>query len=702
MKDIGITANAEKAMFTPYGGGLVRSRSPRTLKPNRILQCANFEERYGEQGYGGIMGYEAFDGRAAPSAATYSVLPFTTGSAQINAGDTLTGAACGGLCVLVNLTSGSWAGGDAAGTIIVAAITGNWAAAGVIQVGGITKAIASAAAEAGSLAQGAANNQAWLTATRNLVRSFIQAVPGSGPVLGVGVYKTVVYAVRNNVAGTAAAIYQSSVNGWVLVSTGFIPGGAWKFITANFSANTTTIALFGVDGRNRLIKWDGATLTRTAPIYGSEALSTSNLAIGIGARAFVHSGTTRNYAVGDLLTAWSTADASNSMSGNVTAYNSGTSTVTINVTSITGAGTFASWELGQSDFRDKPFLLAEHRNYMMLAYPLGFLQTSNLGDPSTYTTTAANFGFGQELTGIKSFKGAYLGVFCRSKIEFLSGASSTDWSKQPYSTELGALVNTVADNGSNALFVSTGGVVNLQAVQATGYFAPSDLTRDFRDYLMSRINSIVGARLVGASNQYRIYFNDQTMLRLTMMTGDSQAVADSTSITRQKYLHVPTCFTKGVMANNTEGLFFGTADGFVMQEDVGSSFNGAAIDYFFLTTFNHYKSPDNNKRFSQIDFDITSPDPLTLSFRQLFDYDDGVWPHGGDIAASTQGTGGQFDISQFDTFLFDLPIHTQAVTPVQGIGRSMALLVGLSSDYVRPFVVHGQNTKFTVLGSSRP
>ncbi len=693
-----ISRTAERVKFTPYGGGLIASRSPRTIKPNRILQCLNFEEVYGSDGYTAIQGYERFDGQSAPSDAVYYVLSFATGTAAISAGDAITGSGASATVVQVNLTSGSWAGGDAAGTLIVMLVTGDWVAGGAIQVAAVTRALATDVLERGSIAQAA--DQEYMTATRDALRALIQKVPGSGSVLGVAVYREAIYAVRNTTDGASATWWKSSAASWTSVQTGLIPGGAWKFVVANFSGASTTLALFGVDGKNRLSKWDGTTFSRAAPIYGSEAVSTASVTIALGAKTIAFLPTARDWQVGDQLTWWSQADASQSMTGTVTAYAGGTS-VDILITSITGAGTYALWEVGRTDLRDKPYLLCEHKDHMALAYPLGQLQLSNLGDPMTYTTTAALFGFGAELTGLLSLKGSVLAVFCRSKIEMISGSTSVDWEKSKHATSVGAIMGTAVDNTGNGLFLHDSGVSSLQAVQAFGNFASADLTRDFKSFITSRIASVVGARIVPGSNQYRLYFDDGNVIRLTM-GGVDGVTADDTSITRQLYEVAPVCFGDGVLSDGSTALFFGTADGYVMQEDKGTSFDGAEIDYVLMTAFNHYGLPDNNKRFTELEFDIDSPDAIDINFRQLFDYDDGNFVHGTDIVASTLGTGGLFDVAAFDTFRFDLPIHSKAPVSCGGIGRSMALLIVVTSDFARPFSLRGSNAKFSVTGGQRP
>lgn len=76
-----------------------------------------------------------------------SSLWFTIGTAEIAAGDTLTGATSGASAtvVAVNLTYSSFTVGDAAGVLALKAVTGTFASGENLQVGGVTKAIANSA-----------------------------------------------------------------------------------------------------------------------------------------------------------------------------------------------------------------------------------------------------------------------------------------------------------------------------------------------------------------------------------------------------------------------------------------------------------------------------------------------------------------------------------------------------------------------------
>lgn len=686
--------------YVPLGGGLNQMASALSVKPGRLILCSNFEERFGIQGYRSIPGYERYSGKASPSMCNYAVVSFSAGTAAIAAGQTITNATtASALVVSVTLSAGSYASGNATGYMIVTSMASSWALSDQIRVGGVQKAVASAASEVGST--GYAGHVAALTAAREALRALITMPVGSGGILGVAVYNNAVYCVRNIASGASATLWKSSSTGWTSVRTGLHAGGAYKFEVANFSGASTSKALFVVSGRTRLFKVDSVgTVTKSAAIYGSEATSTSPITVGTGAKAFAIAETTRNWQVGvDTLTVWDAADSANSMTGLVASYVH--PNITINVTSTTGAGALNNWEFGKADYSDKPFLLAEHKDHMMLAYPLGQLQTSNLGDPLTYATTAALFGVGDELTGILSLKGQVLGIYCRTKILLLSGSTSLDWVLAIHHKQVGAVANTVQDNAGNAIFLDDKGLTTMQGTQAFGSFEAAIMSQEVATTLDVARSSLIGTRMAKSSYQYRLYYESGKQLRCTIRTGNPVLQPGDVSFTTQQYAHTPTCFASGTLADGLEHMFFGTSDGYVMEEDAGTSFDGTSVNYTIRLPFNQFKSPNHEKRFYKLIAELASQDDISLSIRQLFNYDNGVYMQGGTQTISVLGAGGSFDVSSLDAFQFDGVAVSQGQTDLDGVGQNMALLIFFDSGYVRPVTLQGLYTFFSILGLKR-
>lgn len=84
-----------------------------------------------------------------------------------------------------------------------------------------------------------------------------------------------------------------------------------------------------------------AAASSAANLVGTSA---SSVAIGTGSKSFTAS-TGRQWGVGQYLIAVDAANPANTMNGQITAYNSGTGALTINVTASTGGGTISSWNI---------------------------------------------------------------------------------------------------------------------------------------------------------------------------------------------------------------------------------------------------------------------------------------------------------------------------------------------------------------------
>lgn len=111
----------------PFFGGLDLVTSPVRTPPGRVIAALNYEPRMG--GYRRLRGFERFDGRPAPSEATYWRVDYTLGGfgtgAEPSVGDTLyNGAPDHFVLVKVITFSGAWASGTATGYFVATSYTG--------------------------------------------------------------------------------------------------------------------------------------------------------------------------------------------------------------------------------------------------------------------------------------------------------------------------------------------------------------------------------------------------------------------------------------------------------------------------------------------------------------------------------------------------------------------------------------------------
>lgn len=699
--------------YIKMGGGLDNTSSPVQSKDGRLVACENFEEVFGLQGYRRIYGYERYDGQIQPSEATYYSFTFDTGVSEIVAGDLLdASASLGGYATVVSvtLTSGTWAGGDAAGTLVVYALQVAFADGSVMKVGGVTKATASSASVLGVFTDPEYSTRQALTIAA--ARAAIDPVPGSGPILGAALFDGRVFAARNAADGLTAALYASFDTGWGAVRSGLIPGGNWKMQAANFTGTTSTMALYGVDGRNNpfYVAPNGSsyTYTKITGVWESNATSTTSATIGSGAFSFVVVEADRNYTVGEEVMIYDAATTANSMRALVTAWTPGTKTLDVLAVTYTGSGTKTAWDIGRVPYSstgiytDKPYLLAAHKNHLFLAYPYGQLQTSDLGEPTTYTTTAALFGTGEEMTNLLTLKSDNLAVYCENSIHIISGTSQLDWQKDVYSATGGAIADTAVEVAGVAVHLDHPGIKSLQATQAYGNYETSTFSGDVSITLNALRPTLIGAIGNRTSQQYRLYSSTGDVLVGTVMTPAAAITQKDVSFTPSKYLHGISCVASGELSDGSEIVLFGTTDGYVMREGVGTSFDGEPIISSLKLPFFSYKTPSRKKRFRKIAVEVLTDEALTVMFKQHFDNLDGNYPTSENLLAPTVAANGFWDVAAWDLFTWTSnSSQGQSEVNVMGIGRNMALLFWHESATDSPFTLQGAVVHYSLLGTVR-
>jgi len=264
-------------------GGINENVGSLELQPGELIDCRNYMLTSG--GYGGYIstaGYERIDGTYIPSHFESYLLTVDNCERDVLKDDVLIGTPSGAVAVALG-NSVTVSGDISLGTarlVIEALIDVGTLQSGDTLVNGI--GIVGTITYPAILYGGNQENHLAL----EYARSQVLEVPGEGDILGLHVFKGLVYAFRKHVGLATIGMYVS-FNGWSEVDTSTDPiiysvgKHNFKFSNYNFNYSSDTFSMYWVDGVNKCRTYDGntvATITNTSKIGtdNPELLATHN------------------------------------------------------------------------------------------------------------------------------------------------------------------------------------------------------------------------------------------------------------------------------------------------------------------------------------------------------------------------------------------------------------------------------------------
>jgi hypothetical protein len=675
----------------------------------------NYEPWY-QGGYRRIPGYERFDGRPKPSEAVFVGFEVNDVAGLI-LGDTITGDTSGTTGILIGIwdddgTYGSdWIGvTKVSGTGFVNGETCNTAAFTI----GNTPADYSAPS--------ISIEEDWTLAAEDEYRQDIGEVPGSGPVRGAWQRLADVYAIRDNVGATAGVLHRATTAGWVttgitmadylLFDTGtaeIFEGDTITGLTSGASATVHRVVLNGGSGA-----WDGSgegylvlTGVTNGPFTDTEALqvsaatkanangveSTFSFPVGGSYRLLNHNffggaATYRAYGCNGVGPAFE-IDENRIVSPILMPTN-----------------TIVAGEVPPTN--NTPFLIEEHRGHLFLGFEGGSAQHSVTGEPLNFSgfLGAGEFGLGDELTSMNSIVGNVLILSTTRETRGLFGTSVSDWELRIVAEQSGSLLFG-SQKIDTVYSLDDLGITSVARSDQFGDFISATVSQKVQPIVISARPRFNDSSIVRESNQYRLYFSDNSFLIMFVPAGSQSESRQAGNTALPAEFGFASYDIPVKLIYNTdddtgkERTYFVTDDltwqGYVFEDQIGKNFDGEAIASYVRTAFNQVGSPSYRKKFRRADLELNAPTQLDLRVQSDLTYSAAESSSSLDEldnvanipAIDIIGGGGFWDVDNWDEFLWDGQAITTARAELRGTGENIGFLIFNETAKTDPFVLQG-------------
>lgn len=659
---------SQNAKTYAFGGGLDTNSSALAVAPGAVIASLNYEPL--AEGYGRMQGIERFNGRPAPSDATYSILAFEGGATAFVVGGTLTGGTSGATSIILAIAdvTGAW-DGTAAGTLVITNITDTYVDGEALSgsTGGAATGVGVPAEDSAPSIDTSMDRTALAQVYR---RALIAAVPGQGPVRGVAVHDGEVYAWRDKVGGAAGACYKATSSGWVaqpvLTRLSFDTGAVevLEGQAINGASSGATATAFSV------IQPNGSWGSGNASGYIDVVSKTGNFTAGENLRV---GATVVAKVTGQYASEVTPGGRFRTISHNFFGQRDQKRLYAVNgvgpAMEVCPEGTVL---LNTGTIDDQPYRLFEINNHLGLVFAGGSIQFSGTGEPRTFLVVlgAGEIGFGTNVTDVVQSNDTAVAIFGESKISILQGHDVSDFALDTLTEDAGALPDTAQRIGKT-IYVDARGLRDLSATQAYGNFKTGALSILFEQYMRAKKKggaTIVGSFVSKEKSHYRLMYSDGTGLAVFMGDKTPQAMAFSFNDIR------PFCFGMGELSDG-EGIFIGAEDGYVYRVDKGNTIDGEPFSAFCMTSFNHFGNAVQEDRYHKIVLEMDSPPKTTIGVLAQFDYADGDKPDSRQFTFNVNGGGGAWDAAIYNTFFWSAPMEGFAEAPIDGIGRNASFII---------------------------
>lgn len=347
---------------------------------------------------------------------------------------------------------------------------------------------------------------------------------------------------------------------------------------------------------------------------------------------------------------------------------------------------------------DTPAHVINFKEMLFLAIG-GNLMISALGNPYNWDVIngAGDIGVGDLITAFQPQGGTYItgstmAIFSTGHMFTLYGSSTANFNLITSIWDMGFSPYTTQVVSNDTYGWTSRGIQTIITTLTYGDFDYNSISHEVQRLVNAKQGLQIASTALHQKDQYRVYFSDGTALAVGL-TGQKPS-----GIMPLNYGLNVRCICTGTNAAGQELTFFGSDNGFVYQDNIGTSQDGNPITAWIRLAFNHSKSPRVRKRYRRAIFE-----GVVEAYAQVnFSYDLGygnpdAQPSAPLADASVSGAGGYWDQFTWDTFMWDSQIIAAPNFAIEGTEKNISFLIYSSYAQFQPHTIQG----VTLIYSSR-
>jgi hypothetical protein len=175
---------------------------------------------------------------------------------------------------------------------------------------------------------------------------------------------------------------------------------------------------------------------------------------------------------------------------------------------------------------------------------------------------------------------------------------------------------------------------------------------------------------------YRCFFNDGLFV--------------SGTVEGKKFAWMPCTYNRvihcavGAEINGRYRVFYGDADGWVLEADVGRSFDGEEVFAAMRLSSQNQRSSLTEKQYRHAEVQIEAESAFELSLSAEFDESQDTSAAATPSSKRVYGSGLYYDFASWDRAYWDVALTNRLRFPIHGKGRSVSLLIQSTATNEQP------------------